>query len=709
MSLERILAENILRFGVKNLTDSDVNTVHVKASHNIYSDYTYINEWGELVEATDLRLILESRLNEQDPDEPDQGEEGDSGTRSSQSGLRRVGSKIRRAIQGTPLMAKWQAWNQKRWVKRKGLPSRSVLEAKDTDEVRNTPGYKEIVDLLYGKRTRDEGSILYWYGIDVLGGSEDPEAKQQMTDVIQRMEKINGAKITSVDPNKDDITLDLTGFIDKLKEMQQQNVYLTGGDLMTIFDTETSLVLNELFSAIATGKNAEGDYTYSLDSPTIMADMDTNYSVANDIQKQPDAFYDAMAVDLKRLQNFATKLVLGAGNQAIGTFAVQMQPKDKLALIPRVLAMHQENVQENRNLTWQDYTSFYIAPNSATIKANLVKFTKTDASGEQEAFASYYSYPDNPNDPAAMNAIYGNSDNETTWQNTSEFEAEMKRRIDAIVNNGGEIYRIEYNAGARSSAVGTLYGGLDNTANVSQKTQANIKLCEDRATGITTGMKPVIDKLLPKLEEGAKALQKPNLHPNRGPGWYQYNLQGTPDANGKTWGKGYGPIFTEILAKLGGYEKAKSGFGKYAMHPQKFYICRNNAAAYADLKTRMEEMMAGALKGMKMPTQADIQKEYEAIFGPHRGTYAGYVLFYTMKSKPPTPPEEEIDAKIETAGTWSFSLNYDVYTWGDFTRVVKSRWKRFKRKIKKFKLPKLQLLPGGGIVENLVKECDAYG
>jgi hypothetical protein len=707
MSLERILAENMLRFGVKNLSDSDVNTVLVKSSHNIYSDYTYINEWGELVETADLKLMLENQLNEQDPDEP---EENDSGVISRQTGLRRVASKVRRAIQRTPLMTKWQAWNQKKWLKRKGLPSRSVFEENDSDEVRNTPGYKEIVDLLYGKRTRDEGSILYWYGIDVLGGQADPEASSQMSAVIDRMNQLNGASIKSTKDGSQDITLDLSGFIAKLEEMQKQNVYVTGADLITIFDTEASPALNELFSAIATGKNADGDYTYNLSSPAVITDIAENYNNSFD-PYQADAFYDAMAVDLKRLQNFATKLVLATGGGEVGTFSTSMQDKDKLAMIPRVLARHQENLQTNPKLTWQDYTAFYIAPNEATIKANLIKLTKTDAGGEQEAFASYYSYPDNPNDPAAKDAIYGNSDNETTWKNTSEFEAEMKRRIDAIVSNGGEIYRIEYNAGARSSAVGTLFGGLDPNASMAQKTEANVNLCAKRAEGITTGMKPIIDKLLPNLEEGAKALQKPNLHPNRGPGWYDYNLTGTADANGKTWGKGYGPIFTELVNRLGGYEKAKKARGsKYVANPSRFYICRRDAAAYAELKKYFEETSGpGSVNaGMKIPTQADIQNEYEATFGPHRGTYAGYVLFYTMKEKPVPKPEEEIDAKIETAGTWSFTLNYDVYTWGDFKRVIKSRWKRFKRKIKKFRLPKLKLLPGGGVAENLVHICDAY-
>lgn len=707
MNLERIIAENMLRFGVKNLNDSDVKTIQVKASHNIYSDYTYINEWGKLVESGDLRLILENQLNEQDPADPDQGESGDSGYTSKQSGLRKLTSKIRRSIQRTPLMSKWQAWNQKRWLKKKGLPPRSVLEEGDTDEVRNTPGYKEVIDLLYNKRTRDEGSILYWYGTEVLGGAADPEANQLMSNAIERMKAINGKTIESTKPESEPITLDLNGFIAKLEEMQNQNVYVTGEDLMTIFDTEASPALNELFSAIATGKSSDGEYTYNISSPQVLNDIAENYNNSGD-SYQADGFYDAMAIDLKRLQNFATKLVLGAGKEEIGTFAVSMQPKDKIAMIPRILAMHQTNVQENPKLTWQDYTSFYINPNAATIKANLVKLvTKTTEGDEQEAYASYYSYPDNPNDPATKDAIYGNQDNATTWENTSDFEAEMKRRIDAIVANGGEIYRIEYNAGARSSTVGTTKYGASET-DMKAKTEGNVQLCIDRATGITNGMKPVIDKLLPNLPAGAKAMQKPNLHPNRGPGWYQYDLEGTPDANGKLWGKGYGPIYTKIIAALGGYEQArKARGGKYALKPQLFYICRNNNSAYEDLKKFIEDTKS-TLK-LNLPTQADIEAEYEATFGPHRGTYAGYVLFYTLKPNPtPAPPEEEIDAKIETVGTWSFSLDYNIVTWGDFSYNIKSRWKRFKRKIKKFKIPKLALSFGGGVIENLVHECDAY-
>lgn len=692
MSLERLLAENMLRFGVKNLTKSEIISISVKAGHDIYSDYTYVNEHGNLVESANLKLLLEQ-------------ETSDSSSLSKQSKLRKFGSKVRRGVQSTPLAVKWANWRQKRWIKRKGLPTRAILEAKDTEQVRNTPGYKEIIDLLYNKRTRDEGSILYWYGAEVLGGEADPEAEAQAQNIVTRLQSINGAKIGASQADVDPVSLDLTKFIEKLEELRKQKIYLTGYDLIEIFGSDASKSLNWLFTAIATGKDPNDDFTYSFsDGENFLRDLEANYNL--DTGENIDQFYNDIKLDLARLQNFSTKMVLGAAgaDQTGGnaTFVVAMKPEDKLAMIPRVMEQHRLNLQENSNLTWQDYTSFYIAPGSAEIKVNLLKTTTTNAEGaEQEAYASYYSYPDNPNDPATQNVIYGNQDDETQWSDTSAFEAEMKRRIDAIINNGGEIYRIEYNAGARSSAVGTMkYGGKDNAS----KTKGNVQLCTERATGITTAMKPVIDKLLPNLPAGAKELKQPNLHANRGPGWYEYDPDGTADAGGKTYGSGYGPLYNKWYTAL-----SKSAY-KALQIPRTFYAARNDNPSYDRLKSYYEPLAPEVKKQLgPMPTQQQIQAEYEAIFSPHRGTYAGYVLFYTTKPNvPPKSPQEDIDAKIELSGEWFFSLNYDVVTFGDFTNTIKSRWKRFKKRIKRFKIPKLSLMSGGGVVENLVHICDAY-
>jgi len=704
MSLHNILAENMLRFGVKNLNENELILLQNKSKKDFYSDYTYINEYGELVESTNLKLLLEKPTDPPTPD-PDQTLDADQSTVYGQRGLRRLKSRVRRKIQSMPLMVKWAQWRTKRWLKKKGLPSRAELEAKDTDEVKNTGGYKEVLDLMYAKRTRDEGTIMYWYGAEVLGGEADPAAENQMSTVIQTLSAINNLPIQST--TAEPYTLNISSFIEKLQEMQKQNIFLSGEDLMEIFSDDASSALNWLFTAVATGKDPNG-VTYTIDD-TFLTKLAAEYNKMGDEENpDPNLFYNDMKRDLARLQNFATKLVLGAagaGGEEGGssTYSVEMTPQDKIDMLPRIIEQHRKNVEEVPSLTWQDYTSFYIAPGAAEIKANLLKVQKKQADGSQiEAYASYYSYPDNPNDPASQNVIYGNLDDETTWSDTTAFEAEMKRRIDAIVNNGGEIYRIEYNAGARSSAVGTMKYSKSAKPSSAEKTQGNIQLCKDRATGITTAMKPVIDKLLPALAEGAKELKTPNLHPNRGPGWYEYDPVGTADASGKTYGNGYGPLYNKYYK---GFKQEEKDDNVDKVTPRYFYAGRNNSTAYDAFKLTFGYRYPDE----PVPTQAMLQQEYETIFGPHRGTYAGYVLFYTKKPEiPPTPPTEEIDAKIETAGKWFFSLDYTYVSFGDFKYSIKSRWKRFKRKIKRFKLPRLGLLSGGGVAENLVHICDAY-
>jgi hypothetical protein len=102
------------------------------------------------------------------------------------------------------------------------------------------------------------------------------------------------------------------------------------------------------------------------------------------------------------------------------------------------------------------------------------------------------------------------------------------------------------------------------------------------------------------------------------------------------------------------------------------------------------------------------------VYGPFRGTYAGYSLYYyTEKPKVPEPQvEPEVDVDIKKAGTWFFALEYDVITTTEIisstVRFIKSRWRKLKRKIRKIDLNKFKFAGGGGTGECLVCICDAY-
>ena len=95
MNLEKILAENMLRFGVKNLNESDttklINEIHFNKFLDYYQDSTYFNSHNELVYAT-------LTLSEQ------------------QTKLRALMARGRRAVQKIPFMVSWQQWRVNRFI-----------------------------------------------------------------------------------------------------------------------------------------------------------------------------------------------------------------------------------------------------------------------------------------------------------------------------------------------------------------------------------------------------------------------------------------------------------------------------------------------------------------------------------------------------------------------------------------------------------------
>ncbi len=156
-----------------------------------------------------------------------------------QTKLRQAMSKARTAIQGTPLMVKWQNWRQKKFLKKNGLPTKEQLMAKDSDAVKNTPGYDTVIYLMFNKRTTDKFTISYWNGLPALGGDASPEDKQKMGQLITQLSRFDGAEVPSgynVEPTK----LDLNQFIEVLKKLYDQQIYLTDEDILEIFGVDST-------------------------------------------------------------------------------------------------------------------------------------------------------------------------------------------------------------------------------------------------------------------------------------------------------------------------------------------------------------------------------------------------------------------------------------------------------------------------------------
>ena len=594
-----------------------------------------------------------------------------------QTKLRQAMSKVRTAIQGTPLMVKWQDWRQKRFLKKKGLPTKEQLMAKDSDVVKNTPGYETVIYLMYNKRTMDKFTITYWNGLPALGGDENPEDKLEMGQLITHLSRFDGVEVPTGYEGEEPTKLDLTLFIDVLKNLYDQQIYLTDEDILEIFGVDSTRALGAIFELAITSQYNGKDYDLNT-----LGDAWSKNEGMN--------FASTLKNDLSKLVNFSSKLQIAAGGtegkgkrkigatDSIATYEVSLSDEDKINIINGVQTQIQQDKQTYPKLRVEDYTSFIIGPEELSIKSNIIKGKETVSGvGEVEITALYYSYPDNPNDAGAANVIFGNDDNNTTWNNPQGFSENFATRVNAITSTGGIIYRVEYNAGARSSKVGTKkYGGTTEE----QKTKGNITLCQERADAIVAGIEPIIKQLLP---DAAMAKQKPNLHPNQGPAWYEYD-----DSEGK-----YGPLFLEY------YQKMNNN-----VNPIDFYVARND-----DNKL----LHVNSVLGKKL-TKEQIRAEYEQVYGPFRGTYAGYSLYYyTENPKIPEPKKEpEVDVEIKKAGTWFFALEYDVITADEVisstVRFIKSRWRKLKRKIRKIDLNKFKFSSGGGTGECLVCICDAY-
>jgi hypothetical protein len=682
MSLERRLAENILRLGIKNLnnnaTENIVNKINNITRIDYYTDYTYLDQYGSLIERKGSIL-------EQNPDDivdpaDTEDNEGPNPTNSRQTKLRAAGSKIRQSIQSTPLMSKWINWRQKRFAKRNGLPAMAVLIENDSPEVQNTPGYRDVINLLYSKRTRDVASIMYWYGTPALGGDANPEDQSNMSTLLANLSKFNGIEFVSGYEGDTPVKLELTGFITALQRLYDQQIYLTVNDLLEIFPKEDNDTLSAIFNVALTGQ-FEGTKYNLLD-----ANLRTAFAKAWTISNDNRSFNPMLSKDLQRLQNFSSKLTIAASGKpgtkktgeidSIATYEVAITDADKIGIITGVQSELARDKQDNPKLTINDYTSFLIAPNALEITSNVKKGTESVAGvGEVEVTAVYYSFPDNPNDAAQANVIFGNNDNITTWNNTQTFEAAFAKQVDAIVKSGNKIYRVEYNAGAKSSKVGTTkYGGTSTAA----KTAGNVKLCQERANAITSGLGPIITKLLPDAAAQATAA---NLHPNVGPGWYSYEPAGYQ----------YGALYEAYRQK------------NKAATPQVFYMGRSNEKMYADLQA-----------GGATATQQQIEAEYQQVYSQFRGTYAGYTIYSYKLTETPAEPAAEPEYEIRQAGSWYYELDYTVLTGKDIIDStglwITSRWKQFKRKIKKIDLGKLKLTMGGGTGNtNMNGLCDAYG
>jgi len=714
MNFEQILRENILRFGTKNLNENIKN-----------------------------KLMLEQDPNEELPDPLENPEDAEISynKKTLKQRINQTAATAKKVIGTATLVAPLSKIIRnrlfKRYVTKNGIPTKEQLIAKDSDRVKSHPAYQQTIDLMYrDKRTLKNASrymnqgyggakqtaglpVLYWYGVPALGGEANPEDQKSMEALLNMMASNKELMISKMtdDTKKSEFNSNITLLINGLKELYDSGVYITTQDLLDATSGQWwGVILNQLLSAPNTWTDNtawyEDDASMSLISKTKSFLAAIKLGIAD----------SGITPKGEKLRNM----------EITATATLQLSDDEKL----NILTMFQERSEEVGkpiiDATYWDIESAGIGiKTNKAIETTTVKGQK----GAVEVTYQFFTLPADPNGPEARNAFFGNSDNETVvnQDGISKMNSLLNGLIDEAKKQGQQVVSVQYCAGAKTSAVGTTFGMSSKqkvSAGEEQKTQANVSLANARCTSI---LKSINDSVLPSIKS------QPNMgddkvaystisaavggnkgrfaYPNCGPGWYEYSPAGTSD---KHKGTGYGPIFNNIynILKTNNPKINNIALFEYYNTPRSFYICRNQPVAYKTLVgylTALKNSDSKKYGSLQIPSAQQIEAEYQSVFGPFRGTYAGFLIGTVVATETVSNPEVDkaLEVEIEKFGEFEAIIDWTSRFKTLTTRIgtwVVTTWKNSWKWVKKIELPKLPNNPSGflGAVQSVEHLCNAY-
>jgi hypothetical protein len=184
----------------------------------------------------------------------------------------------------------------------------------------------------------------------------------------------------------------------------------------------------------------------------------------------------------------------------------------------------------------------------------------------------------------------------------------------------------------------------------------------------------------PTIKDGAF------VHANAGPGWYEYDLIGSSDT---FKGSGYGPLYTNLYQLLKTNKPRINGVDLFSYYsiPRYFYICRSQKdpeplKRLTNLLTALKNSDPKKYSSITIPTQQQIEAEYQNVFGPFRGSFAGFMIG-TVKSTSTPEPEKQpnLDAKIKKYGNFEAFISWQ----SKLSRAGEEIGKWFSRRRMKFR------------------------
>jgi len=381
-----------------------------------------------------------------------------------------------------------------------------------------------------------------------------------------------------------------------------------------------------------------------------------------------------------------------------------------------------------------DATFWDIEASSIGIKTNKAIETTTvkGETGPVQVTYQFFTLPADPNGPDARNAFFGNNDNESVVnsQGISTMTTLINDLVKEAKQQGQRVVAVQYCAGSKTSAVGTTYGMKSKkaaTASEYDKTKANESLAAARCNSILDVInKQVLPTIKKQTDMGDDKVTYKTIsvsvggkagvfaYPNCGPGWYDYDLVGQNDTHK---GNGYGPLYTNLYQLLKTNKPKINGVDLFSFYytPRAFYICRNQVEAHerlTNLLTALKKSDTKKYGSITIPTQQQIEAEYQNVFGPFRGSYAGFLIGTIVETvKEPKPEiDKTLEVEIQKFGEFEAAINWIPNikkTWWKFGEWVTKTWKSAWKWTKKIEWPELEDIEDGiaSSVENL---CNAY-
>lgn len=688
MNFEQLIRENMLRFGTKNLNENLKNYLMLEQTGSLDPDEIPVDELPRDVNPDYATLSYEK------------GQE-------FREKLKKVGATTKKvAITATivaPLSKVIRDRLFKRYIRRKGIPTKEQLIAKDSNQVKSHPAYQQTVDLMYrDKRTLKAAStkqgqqaglpVLYWYGVPALGGEANPDdqrAMQVMLDRFERNKNILSDGITD-QTTKTEFDSNTTILYDGLKELYDNGIYITADDLLEA-TSSTSTQLNTVLSNLI--------YDSEIDPKDIFILTPQGLEV------------------VRKFKNLVAAIKLGVADSGITPKGTKIQdlPLESTSTLTlnddeklEILTYYQRQSEYYRkpiiNATFWDIeaSSIGIKTNISLEKGNL------KAGGNTVITYQYFTIPADPRGPEGKTIFFGNDDNATVVN--SDGITQMLDFINDIIaeakSNGQQVVSVNYCAGSKTSTVGTTYGMSAKkaaAAGESEKTLANETLAAARCKSILNAInKSVLPTIQSQTDMGTDKVNYDKIstvtdptivngsfvHANAGPGWYEYDLIGSNDI---FKGQGYGPLYTNLYQLLKTNKPRINGVDLFSYYsiPRYFYICRSQKdpeplKRLTNLLTALKNSDPKKYSSITIPTQQQIEAEYQNVFGPFRGSFAGFMIG-TVKSTSTPEPEQQpnLDAKIKKFGDFEATISWQsklsrtgekISTWFSRKRMKFRKW-----------------------------------